>query len=62
MREVQEETELTQVCLRAQLVTVDQPHPLTGQSRSTTFFAMDVNAAPPTRGSIWFAEATPTMD
>jgi hypothetical protein len=48
--------------LRAQLVTVDQPHPLTGQSRSTTFFAMDVNAAPPTRGSIWFAEATPTMD
>lgn len=47
IREVQEETGLTQMCLRAQLVTVDQPHPLTGQSRSTTFFVLDVDTDTP---------------
>lgn len=45
MREVRgEETGLEGLRLRAQLVTDDKPHPLTGQLRRTTFFVIDVGA------------------
>lgn len=47
MREVHEETGLQELCLRAQLVTDDQPHPLTGQPRSTTYFEIDADTETP---------------
>lgn len=47
LREVREETGLKDVRLRAQLVTEDKPHPLTGQPRSTTYFAIDANTETP---------------
>jgi ADP-ribose pyrophosphatase YjhB (NUDIX family)/RimJ/RimL family protein N-acetyltransferase len=47
MREVREETGLEGLRLRAQLVTEDKPHPLTGEPRSTTFFVIDVNTETP---------------
>ncbi|MEE6164181.1 MULTISPECIES: NUDIX hydrolase [unclassified Mycolicibacterium] len=47
VREVREETGLEGLRIRAHLVTDDQPHPLTGQPRSTTFFVIDVDTETP---------------
>lgn len=47
LREVREETGLTSLCLRAQLVTEDKRHPVTGQPRRTTFFVIDVHGETP---------------
>jgi 8-oxo-dGTP pyrophosphatase MutT (NUDIX family) len=47
LREVHEETGLTGLRLREQLVTEDRAHPLTGQPRRTTYFTIEVDSATP---------------
>ncbi|WP_193045388.1 NUDIX hydrolase [Mycolicibacterium baixiangningiae] len=42
LREVREETGLTALSVRVQLVVEDKLHPLTGYPRSTAFFVIDV--------------------
>lgn len=41
LREVTEETGLDGLRLRTQLQTENKPHPVTGESRTTTFFVVD---------------------